>query len=451
MGAAKEAEVRGVYHRDLYDASQPVASWWEASAPAGPPRPALQGDHATDVAIVGAGYAGLSCALRLAERGIGAVALDSGAVGWGASGRNGGFVGLDSDMLGEAGRIARFGEAEARACADAFLQGAERLATFCAARGIETQGRAETLVAPHARAFATMKAAAAAHRFGPAPEVVTAAAYGEQGFDGPLQHGALRLRPGFALHPLALARALAEAAEAAGAGIFERSEVLAWRREGAAHLLETAQGALRARRVVLATNGFTPDALHPAFAGRTIPVLSMIGVTRPLTEEERAAHRWREDGPVVTARRMLHYYRMLPQGRLLFGMRGDLSGADATGPAMRRRIGAEIAALFPLWAGVEIEFFWRGPICATGALRPGVGRLTEDASVHHAFGWHGSGVNGAQVAGRLLADVIAGAPETAIPAPLRGLPPRIPLPGLRRLWVGAAVAGFRALDAWEAR
>jgi glycine/D-amino acid oxidase-like deaminating enzyme len=148
---------------------------------------------------------------------------------------------------------------------------------------------------------------------------------------------------------------------------------------------------------------------------------------------------------------MLYYLRMLPGGRLMFGMRGDLSGADAAAPRWRARLASHLAGMFPRWAHVPLTHFWRGPVCATRAHAPAVGRLPDDPTVFHAFGWHGSGVNGANLAGRLLAGVIAGADEAGIPAPFRGLPPRIPLPGLRRLWLGATLAAYRALDAFDDR
>jgi glycine/D-amino acid oxidase-like deaminating enzyme len=281
-------------------------------------------------------------------------------------------------------------------------------------------------------------------------ELVSRAAYAERGFDGPEQHGAMLVRPGFGVQPLQLVRALAAEAEAKGARLHPFSEVVAWRREGAGHLLETARGLVRAKRVVLATNGFTPDDLHPAFAARAMPVLSMIGVTRPLSGEELARHAWREANPLANTRRMLYYFRMLPQRRLLFGMRGDLGGSEASAPVFRARVAEHVGRMFPRWRDVSLEYFWRGPVCATRAYAPAVGRLADDPTVFHAFGWHGSGVNGAQVAGRLLAEVIAGAPEATLPAPFRNMPPRIALPGLRTLWLGAMLTRFRIEDAWEA-
>jgi glycine/D-amino acid oxidase-like deaminating enzyme len=375
--------------------------------------------------------------------------LDAAEVGWGASGRNGGIVGLTSDSLSTAQRIARVGEAETRRAFAAQIEGAERLRAFCEENGVQTQGDAEVVVAHSPRAFAALRDAAADARWGPQVEALDRDAYAERGFTGPEQHGAALTRPGFGVHPLQLARALAAEAEARGAIIRERSPLTLWRRDGAAHLLQTPRGDLRARRVVLATNGFATDDIHQAFAARTMPVISMIGVTRQLTHDELTRHGWREDNPLCNTRRMLYYWRMLPERRLLFGMRGDLTGANVFEARWRARLQHNLGRAFPEWRDIPLTHFWRGPICATRAFAPAVGRLSDDPTVFHAFGWHGSGVNGAQVAARLLAEVVAGAPESIIPALWRGLPPRIPLPGLRPLWLGATLALFRLRDRLE--
>ncbi|MFN3614527.1 MAG: NAD(P)/FAD-dependent oxidoreductase [Rubrimonas sp.] len=443
--------MRAPLHPDVYDAKRPVPSWWAETAPPAPAAAPLSRDARAEIAVIGAGYAGLSCAATLAEAGADVRVLDAGPLGWGASGRNGGIVGLTSDKLTMAERTARVGEAEARRSIMAQIEGAERLRAFCAERGIETQGDAEALIAHDQRSWAALQAECGALRWGVRGELLSREAYQERGFSGPEQHGALLVRPGFALHPMQLVLALAAEAQRQGATLHPGSAVAMWQRDGADHVLQTAGGALRARRVVLATNGFTRDDLHPAFAARAMPVISMIGVTRPLTREELSRHCWRETNPLANTRRMLYYWRMLPQRRLLFGMRGDLTGADASGPRWRDRLRRHLARAFPHWADIPLTHFWRGPICATRAYAPAVGRLPDDPTVLHAFGWHGSGVNGAQVAGRLLARVALGEQEDVIPALWRGLPPRIPLPGLRPVWLTAMLAGYRALDAWDAR
>ncbi len=439
--------MQGPYHSDLYDTARAAPSWWERTAAPPPARPALEGDIETEIAIIGGGYAGLSCAEALGARGIGAVVLDAGEIGWGASGRNGGIVGLGSDKLGATEIARRWGEAETRAYFGAYVDNARRIRTFCEAEGVETQGAHEAFVAQTRGALDGLRSEAeVSARFGLEVETLSREAYAERGFEGPEQHGAVLVRPGFGVHPLQLARARAASAERAGARLFPRSEAVAWRREGRRHLLECSQGAIRADRVLLAANGFMQDRLHPAFAARAMPVLSMIGVTRPLTTAERDAHRWREDGVLCSARRMLYYFRMLPQGRLLFGMRGDLSGSEASAGRLADRLRAHLGQAFPHWRDIPLEHFWRGPVCMTRALRPSIGLLPDDPSVAFAFGWHGSGVNGATLGGRLAAGLLAGDNRETTPAPMRGLPPRIPAPGLRKVWLGAWLAAYRVRD-----
>ena len=433
--------MQGPLDARIYDTGRPVGSWWEASAPPPAPRVALDGAAATEVAIVGGGYAGLSAALRLGERGVAATVLEAGEVGWGASGRNGGIVGYGGTKLSDAALVRRYGRKEAARADRLQTEGLRWLRAFCEAEGLgaHVQGEGELLLAhsrPAARALARLSPPEGG-------EVSPVAPSGRRDIGA---RGGVRIGPSFGVHPLRLGRAMAGAAERAGARVHPRSEVVVWERRGARHRLVTPGGSLTAERVLIATNGFTPERLVPELAGRTVPVISNIAVTRPLTGAERARHPWLGDAPASDTRNLLAYFRMLPEGRLLFGMRGDLRGSDAGAARMRRRVAARLAAAFPGWADAEIEHFWRGPICATPRLTPAVGRLAEAPSVHHALGWHGSGINMGTLAGRLIADAIATGDETAIPAPWRGLPPRLPLPGLRPAYVGAAMAGYRVLD-----
>jgi glycine/D-amino acid oxidase-like deaminating enzyme len=176
-------------------------------------------------------------------------------------------------------------------------------------------------------------------------------------------------------------------------------------------------------------------------------VISNIGVTRVLTAEERASIDWLGDRVGADSRNLLSYFRLLPDGRFLLGMRGDIHGSPAGAARMRAAVEARIARQFPGLANAEITHFWRGPVCVAASLKPSVGLLHDDPSIGHAFGWHGSGITGAQVGGRLLAEVIAGDPETHIPAPYRGLTPKLPFPGLRPYYVGAMQGLFAVKDA----
>lgn len=417
----------------IYDASRPVASWWEASAPPWGGPAMLDRDLAADVAIIGGGYAGLACAARLAELGLGSVVLEGGPIGWGASGRNAGIVGLRSDKLSDAAMLRRYGAEEAGRYIAACVEGNHRVHAFCREAGLAdcVQGDAELWLAHSARTAIAIERETAAHGVAlehlPPEDAVSIR-----------RHGGLLIRPGFGIDPLRLVRALADHAAALGARVCPRSEVIRWERAGLRHRLVTAAGSVSADRVVLATNGFTPDGLSRRFDGRAVPVISNIGVTRVLTDEEHAALAWLGDRPSADSRNLLSYFRLLPEGRFLLGMRGDLRGSAAGAVRMRRAVEARIARQFPALAGVDLTHFWRGPICATARLTPSVGLTPDDRGIGFAFGWHGSGINGAQLGGRLLAEVLAGQPAAHIPAPLRGLAPRLPLAGLRPLYVGAA-------------
>ena len=426
----------------MYDTARQPESWWCASAPDWADPPAFDGDTRTDVAIIGGGYAGLSCARRLAEHGIEATVLEAGRIGWGASGRNGGIVGMSSHKAKDTSLIRRHGDAEVARMYALQRDHVSLLRAFCVEAGVPIQGDGELILAHSAKAFAALRTESAAE--GVTHEIVAPDDTGDM-----RRFGGILIRPGFGVHPLRLVRALADAAMAEGQHVFPETEVLHWHREGPVHLLETSGGTVRADRVVVATNGFTPDGLHPRMNGRAVPVISNIGVTRVLTPEERARHAWLADDPVADTKNLLVYLRMLPEERLLFGMRGDLRGSASGAAKMRGHLIRRIGEQFPGWAGIELEHFWRGPICATARYTPSVGGLADDPTVFHAFGWHGSGVNGAQVGGRMLADVIAGAPEDTIPAPYRGLAPRLPLPGLRPVYVGLALMQQRLADTFS--
>jgi glycine/D-amino acid oxidase-like deaminating enzyme len=424
----------------IYDTARPVPSWWEASASPASDRPALSGEAVSDVAVIGGGVAGLSCALALAERGIGAAVLEAGGIGWGSSGRAGGIVGFGGTKLSREGLVRRFGEEETVRAERMQAEQIRRLRAFCDDRapGI-AEGDGEVLYAHSARVAEALRAE-------PPPAGGETARVAPSRLYDIARFGGLRIRPGFGVHPLRLTQALAEAAEAAGARIHPRSEVLAWERAGNGHRLVTAQGALRAARVVLATNAFAPEQLHPAIRARAVPVISNIGVTRPLTQEERDRHPWLGPDPMADTRNLLAYFRLLPEGRLLYGMRGDIRGSEHGAARMRARLETRLARDLPGLAGAGLTHFWRGPICATLSFRPAIGRVADEPTVLHGFGWHGSGIAMGTLAGRLLAGLAAGAPEESVPAPWRGPAPRVPLPGLRPLYVGAMMGLYALSD-----
>jgi glycine/D-amino acid oxidase-like deaminating enzyme len=448
-----------IYHNDMYRFEVPQQSYWEA-ARVGPTLAAapLSADDRCDVAIIGGGYTGISAAYHLArDYGIGARVLEAGHIGWGASGRNAGFCGIGGTSLSLRQMLRKHGLEETRRFYRSQLDAVELVRRILAEESIDAdaRGEVELEVAPSAKAYAGLVEHATQQRelLGLDNRVLSADEFRERYFDSPELHGAVVQRPAFSLHPLRYLLGLAAAAERHGAILHPSSEVLEWTKVGSDHVLATRGGTLRARNVLFATNGFMPEHLHKAFHGRALPMISAIVVTRPLATAELAAQGWKTTEQAITSRRILNYYRLLPDNRLLFGGRGHATGSDAgavrTFAALSRRIGE----LWPHFRDVPIEYRWHGLICITMRLTPAIGRLTNDSSVLFAYGYHGNGVNTATWSGKQLAAGVAGTGDdqlrNALPAMVHGLSPRFPFARLRLRYLQARLAMFRLQDAMD--
>lgn len=452
--AGFEADVRGydpLVARSPGTALPHSPSYWTATAGGepmddGPASSALE----ADVAIIGGGYTGLACAYFLArDHGVKPLVLEANRTGWGCSGRNGGFARAAIGRHTWSKVIDLWGRDTARAM---FGQALSAVATV---RELIAAGAECDAIAPGHLKIAHRPSRAAALRseaellqreFGYPASFLPADEVRERHIGGTQAHGALRVPDALAVHPLKLAQGVHRLARAAGATVHAASPVLDWVKQGAEHRLRTPGGTVRARRVVIATNGYTPEHLHECVRATTLPVLSHIIVTRPMTAAEKAASGFSTEHVLTDTRNLLYYWRRLPDDRILFGGRGMVHAAPERYGAQREFLLSELKAKLPALRDITVDYDWWGWVCLTRDLMPHVHHARSDASVHYAIGYQGSGVAYGLHAGRLLARRLAGdggdAPIPATSTPL----PRIPLPGLRRVVQRAAYAWYRYLD-----
>ncbi|NMY39053.1 MULTISPECIES: FAD-dependent oxidoreductase [unclassified Pseudomonas] len=416
-------------------------SLWSATARPGAMTPPLSENKRVDVAIVGAGYTGLVTALRLAESGISVCVLDAGEPGWGASGRNGGQVipGLkyDPDQL-----IQRYGEERGERIIEACGGAADEVFSLIREYSIACEASRKGWIQP---AVSAVSMKALEHRArqwqqrGIAAEVLDRDAVcqrlGTQNYLG----GWVDPRAG-SLHPLNYARGLAKSALGRGVTIHSQSRVTDLRRVGPQWQLTTAQGnTVSADRVVLATNGYT-DNLWPGLRQTVLAANSFIIATRPLPPELRKTIL--PGGEVCSdARRLLLYFKMDAQGRLLLGGRGPF--AEPTRAGDWTHLERSMVMLFPQLAGVAVEYRWSGRIALNQSVLPQLHEPQPGLSI--LMGYNGRGIAMSTVLGKHLAARVAGT-ESDFPFPVTPIR-SIPFHSLQRLYVAAGITYYRMLDA----
>ncbi|SDY59228.1 NAD(P)/FAD-dependent oxidoreductase [Citreimonas salinaria] len=423
--------------------------WWAETVP-NDPWPVLETNMRCEVAIIGGGFTGLSAALHLAQDGVDVALLEAEHPGWGASGRNGGFCCLGGAKAPRTLLLRRYGPeglAEWRTAEVAAVELVDGLLRDHAI-DVDRHSEGETLLAHTPKAWARMRADQDAARvdFGIAPTLIPRDGLRENGLGGPW-HGAATMPIGFALNPRKYHAGLARAAQKAGALLFQDSAVTRLTRAEGGWRLDTAGGALRANRVLIATNGYTSDDLPDWIAGRTLPVQSSVIVTEPLGEDVLAAQGWTSSQMAYDTRHLLHYFRLMPDRRFLFGMRGGLRVTPRAQAVIARKIRADFARLFPAWQGVRITHEWAGLVCLMARLVPFAGAVPDHPGLFAGLGYHGNGVAMASYTGALMADVVQGrAPRRPWPRAMQSIPPRFPLGRFRRASLWPAYAMGEAFD-----
>lgn len=389
--------------------------WWEAAPPSALPLAPVP--ERVDVAVVGAGYCGLSAALALRRHGADVVVLEGGRIGHAASSLNGGMV--SGGLKLSQGELARtFGAARAAAMVEEGARGLPFLEDLLVREGIacgyRRTGRFVGAHCPAAYAALDAKLDATRVTTGAGAWLLSRERQREEIATGHY-FGGMVVEASGALHPALYHRGLAAAARLAGAAIAEEATVTAIaRRPGGGFTLATARGGVDAREVLLATNGYT-GPVTPWLRRRLIPLGSYIIATEPLPAEtvRRLVPRGRM---IVDTNRVLSYYRIAPDGpRILYGGRASFRRVTAAQAAPRLR--AMMLAVWPELAPVRVTHAWTGNVAFTFDHVPHMGM---HEGVHYAAGCQGSGVAMATYLGHRVALKIAG--KQAAPCAFDELP-----------------------------
>ncbi len=363
-----------------------------------------------DVAVVGGGYTGLSAARTLARHGASVAVLEQHTIGWGASSRNGGITGCGLKQ-GMPTIFKRYGEERARVFWQTSLDALDLIKELVNAEGVDCdwhQG-GDLSVAYKPSHFEAMKARVTWHRKMLGHELVLVPP-GElqQEIGSPAYYGGVIDPHGAGLHPAKLVFGLARVAARYGAQLCENTPVHRIERTSSGYRLTTGRGVVLAKEVVLATNGYT-GRLAPALRRLVIPAGSYSIVTEPLPVEVQ--HRISPKGRVFwDSKWFLNYFRLTPDGRLLWGGRNDLS-TTLDLHASARILHRQMLRAFPYLEGYAVTHTWTGQLGIPFDLMPKVGRLEN--GVHYAVGFGGHGLHMALYTGREIARLLLGQISTS--------------------------------------
>jgi glycine/D-amino acid oxidase-like deaminating enzyme len=202
-----------------------------------------------------------------------------------------------------------------------------------------------------------------------------------------------------------------------------------------------------AKRVIIATNGYSSENIPHWMRARYLPVQSSILVTRPLSSSELEAANWTNRQACYDSRLLLHYFRLLPDNRFLFGMRGGLYATPRNEARVKRKIRQDFERMFPAWQDVDTPHYWSGLVAFSGSGAPFVGPIPEQENLWAGFGYHGNGVAMANYTGAILADLVQGKlPSQHYPELLKIKPTKFPFGRFRRNLLLPTYITAEALD-----
>ncbi len=384
----------------------PKSSYYAATANPFARLPQLTESMSTDVCVVGGGLTGLSAALNLAERGFKVVLLEANRIAWGASGRNGGQINTGLRKSPQE-LIAKFGKQRGRALFDLAEEARAIIWERVQKHGIKCELReGNMLLASKPGDLPWMEEEIACYEremdYHKAKLLDRDALRAEIASD--IYHGGIKDTGGGHLHPLNYALGLAEAAKAAGVRMFEHSAATKVEDQGGKVTVTTAQGKVESKHAVLGCNAYL-GGLAPGIAGKIMPIANFVITTEPMPEAEARAL-IPSGACACDTKFVVSYYRVTADNRMLFGGGERYTTdepADIAGFVKRYML-----KVFPQLASKRIDYGWGGMLAITMLRLPHLGRT---GNVFYAHGYSGMGVAITGIAGKLIAEAMAGTAE----------------------------------------
>ncbi len=418
------------------------SNFWTNDCPRPADLPVSEMPDRVDVAIVGSGYTGLNAAIALGKAGASVAVLEQETIGWGASSRNGGMAttGLKEEMTTV---FKRYGPELGRAFWAWALASIDHVEKTIEEEAIDCNfGRTGHITLAckqsHFDHFAQEVAWFRRELDYADTWVVSKDDLGTE-IGTPDYFGGLVDANSAALHPAKYVFGLARGAARHGAQLVEQAQVTGLARRNGRFMLATPRGNLEAEAVLLATNGYT-SRLVPAARRGIFPVGSYVIVTAPLSPALQLEISPRQR-MFFDSKHFLNYFRLTPDGRMLFGGRHNLStGLDVIESARMMR--DRMLEVFPQLQGVPVTHTWTGKLGICFDLMPHVGRVD---GIFYAYGYAGHGVSVASLMGKEVGEMLAGQRTSTLFAEIKHA--RYPFTPYDKLYLPLVSAWFRALDA----
>lgn len=386
--------------------SSHIDSYYAATANSLAPYPSLKGDTSADVCVIGGGYTGLSAALHLAERGYKVVLLEAQRIGWGASGRNGGHVGT-GQRVDQHTLESKVGSEHAKALWDLSLEAVQTVKDLIDKHHIDCDLKHGALHVTHkandADSYRQEVEHLKQHYDYPHVDFVDTEQVRQMVGSNNYQCGTIDSNACH-LHPLNYALGLAKAAASAGVSIHEDSRVINYTKSDSP-IVVTDTGRVRCKFVILGCNGYL-DKLEPRMAGKIMPINNFMLATQPLSDAQ-CRELIRDDTSVSDSLFVINYWKISSDNRLLFG--GGENYSSRFPKDMKSFVRKYMLNVYPQLKDTAIDYAWGGTLAITLNRMPHFGRLENN--VFYAQGYSGHGVPTATMAGKLLAEAVAGTAE----------------------------------------